>query len=169
MNNNMKGYYITASSQNSLIPTNRAERFKIILKDPIKIPAYSKVKVIHFFTTYATNFTRPGICILCEELKSLDSINGTTGEKNIGLIYQTGGKISSRSIDPNNAAGNQNIVNTLQRTIYDTYETPKMKLNNANEMIISELNFRATRLTGEPIVSNEIQNTSLSFYIGNDI
>ena len=170
-NQNTHGFYITASSTNTSITSNTAIEFKIIFDEPLKLPPLSKLKVCSAFLTYQTNFasTEPGICIFCPELSSISSVQGSTGQNRSGLIYMMPGKLLSRSVDPNLAPGNQNVIVTTQRTIYDTYDYIPVHINNQNEMVLSTLTFRLQKINGDKITAGTIVNTNLSLYIGNDI
>lgn len=167
------GYLITASSTNNIIPSNTPSDFKVIFKDPVKIPRMSKFKLVNNYVVYGTTYptTSPGVSIKCLELTSLDTIDGTTGQKNTGIIYNTCGKILSNSTDPNNAPPTSNTITSRQRTIYDTYEYPAVNINNKNELVLGQLTFKVTLIDGTKIPTNPNQliATNLSFYIGNDI
>lgn len=170
-NENKHGIYVTASSTNTKITSNTGIDFKVIFDEPIKIPKLSKLKMCNVFITYQINFnsTDPGICIFCPELSSISSVQGATGQSRSGLIYMMPGKLHSRSVDPNLATGNQNVITTTQRSIYDTYDYPAVHVNNQNEMVISTLTFKLQKISGVAITTGTIANTNFSFYIGNDI
>jgi hypothetical protein len=172
MSDRKYGYYIVATGENGVIASNNNADFKIVFKDSIKIPPYSKVKVCSFYCNLATNFTpASGIAVVCPELANSSSIF-PTGDSGMGLIYYAGMKISSNGTISNNTSANATTTN-IQDTIYDTIDSPSININNAQNIVLNELNFKLLATNGSPLVNANINanvgSTTLSIYIGNDI
>jgi hypothetical protein len=90
----------------------------------------------------------------------------------MGLIYYAGMKISSNGTIANNTSANATTTN-IQDTIYDSIDSPIINVNNAQNIILNELNFKLLATNGSPLVNANVNqnvgSTTISIYIGNDI